>query len=95
MSNLMALVYGIGETVIYSLVGIVMMGLGFLIIKFFTPFSIKKEIEDDQNTSLGIIIGSIILGISIIVAAVISSPSSISRSTSSAAQSVIQTQNQK
>lgn len=91
----MALVYGIGETVIYSLVGIVMMGLGFLIIKFFTPFSIKKEIEDDQNTSLGIIIGSIILGISIIVAAVISSPSSISRSTSSAAQSVIQTQNQK
>jgi len=95
MSNLMALVYGIGVTVIYSLVGIVMMGLGFLIIKFFTPFSIKKEIEDDQNTSLGIIIGSIILGISIIVAAVISSPSSISRSTSSAAQSVIQTQNQK
>ncbi|HPJ38365.1 MAG TPA: DUF350 domain-containing protein [Spirochaetota bacterium] len=95
MSNLMTLVYGIGETVIYSLVGIVMMGLGFLIIKFFTPFSIKKEIEDDQNTSLGIIIGSIILGISIIVAAVISSPSSISRSTSSAAQSVIQTQNQK
>ena len=69
---------GILETVIYSLVGIIMMGLGFLIVKLFTPFSIKKEIEDDQNTSLGIIIGAIILGISIIVAAVISSPSSMS-----------------
>lgn len=95
MSNLMTLVYGIGETVIYSLVGIVMMGVGFLIIKIFTPFSIKKEIEDDQNISLGIIIGSIILGISIIVAAVISSPSSMSRSAGAAATSVIQTQNQK
>lgn len=78
-ANLVNLLYGIGETVIYSLVGIIMMGLGFLLINFFTPFSVKKEIEDDQNTSLGIIIGSIILGISIIVASVISSPSSLSR----------------
>lgn len=67
---------GIVDTVIYSLVGIVLMGLGFLIITFFTPFSIKKEIEDDQNVSLGIIIGAVIIGISIIVASVISSPSS-------------------
>ncbi len=70
------ILYGIVDTVIYSLVGIVLMGLGFLIITFFTPFSIKKEIEDDQNISLGIIIGAVIIGISIIVASVISSPSS-------------------
>ncbi len=68
--------YGIIDTVVYSLVGIVLMGLGFLIISFFTPFSIKKEIEDDQNISLGIIIGAVILGISIIVASVISAPTS-------------------
>lgn len=66
--------YGILDTVIYSLVGIILMGLGFLVITFFTPFSIKKEIEDDQNISLGIIIGAVILGISIIVASVISAP---------------------
>jgi len=65
---------GIIDTVIYSLVGIVLMGLGFLIICFFTPFSIKKEIEDDQNISLGIIIGAVILGISIIIASVVSAP---------------------
>ncbi|HNX24939.1 MAG TPA: DUF350 domain-containing protein [Spirochaetota bacterium] len=70
------ILYGILDTVVYSLIGIVLMGLGFLIITFFTPFSIKKEIEDDQNISLGIIIGAVILGISIIVASVISSPSS-------------------
>lgn len=70
------ILYGIFDTVIYSLIGIALMGFGFLLISFFTPFSIKKEIEDDQNISLGIIIGAVILGISIIVASVISSPSS-------------------
>lgn len=70
------ILYGIIDTVIYSLVGLVVMGVGFLLITLFTPFSIKKEIEDDQNTSLGIIIGAVIIGISIIIASVISSPSS-------------------
>ena len=69
------ILYGVLDTVIYSLVGVILMGLGFLLISFFTPFSIKKEIEDDQNISLGIIIGAVILGIAIIVASVISSPS--------------------
>jgi len=72
--NWSVMLYGIIDTVVYSLVGIILMGLGFLIITFFTPFSIKKEIEDDQNISLGIIIGAVIIGISIIVASVISAP---------------------
>lgn len=71
------LLYDVVDTVIYSLAGIVLLGIGFLIVTFFTPFSIKKEIEDDQNISLGIIIGAVIIGISIIVASVISSPSSV------------------
>ena len=69
------LLIGIVDTAIYSLIGIILMGIGFLIINFFAPFSVKKEIEDDQNTSLGIIIGAVIIGISIIIAAVIISPS--------------------
>ena len=74
--NWVNLLWGIVDTAIYSLVGIIMMGIGFLVIIVFTPFSVKKEIEDDQNTSLGIIIGSVIIGISIVIAAVISSPTS-------------------
>ncbi len=76
---------GILDTVIYSLVGIVLMAVGFFLVNLVTPFSVKKEIEEDQNVSLGIIIGAVILGISIIVAAVISSPAS--SKTSSPAQS--------
>jgi len=37
----------------------------------FLPFSIVKEIEQDQNTALAIVMGSVILGISIIIAAAI------------------------
>jgi len=70
------LLHGILDTAIYSLVGIIMMGIGIFLVIVFTPFSVKKEIEDDQNTSLGIIIGAVILGIAIIIAGVVSSPSS-------------------
>ena len=72
--------YGILDTGIYSLFGIVMMIIGFLVIIIISPFSIKKEIGEDQNTALGIIIGSVILGISIIIASVISAPSTMGSS---------------
>ncbi|HPS58055.1 MAG TPA: DUF350 domain-containing protein [Spirochaetota bacterium] len=72
------ILHGVIDTVIYSVLGIVLMGLGFLLINFFSPFSLKKEIEDDQNVALGIIIGAVFIGIAIIVGSVISSPSSSS-----------------
>jgi len=58
-------------TLIFSLVGILLFGLAFLIIVKIAPFSTRKEIEEDQNTALAILIGSVILGISIIVAAAV------------------------
>jgi uncharacterized membrane protein YjfL (UPF0719 family) len=69
------LLRGVIDTAIYCVVGIVMMAIGIALVVLFTPFSVKKEIEDDQNTSLAIIIGAIILGIAIIIAGVVSSPS--------------------
>jgi putative membrane protein len=56
---------------IYSLIGIVLFSVAFLVIVKVAPFSIRKEIEEDQNTSLGIIIGAVILGISMIISAAV------------------------
>lgn len=56
---------------IYSLIGIGLFGLAFFIIVKVAPFSIRKEIEEDQNTSLGIIIGSVIIGIALIISAAV------------------------
>jgi len=59
------------QALIYSLIGIVLFGVAFVVIVKIAPFSIRKEIEDDQNTSLGIIIGSVIIGISLIISAAV------------------------
>ncbi len=56
---------------IYSLIGIGLFGLAFFIIVKVAPFSIRKEIEEDQNTALGIIIGAVIIGIALIISAAV------------------------
>jgi uncharacterized membrane protein YjfL (UPF0719 family) len=58
-------------TVIFVAIGLVVFAIAFLIVVFVAPFSVKKEIEEDQNTSLAIIIGAVIIGIAMIIAAAI------------------------
>ena len=64
-------VRGLIAAIVYSLLGILVFGLGFLVIRWVSPFSLKKEIENDQNTALAIVIGSVILGLALIIAAAI------------------------
>lgn len=71
--NWVKLVTDLLSSLVYSGVGIAMFGLSFVLIRFITPFSIRKEIEDDQNTALAILIGSVILGLAIVIAAAIGS----------------------
>ncbi|MEO8650480.1 MAG: DUF350 domain-containing protein [Acidobacteriota bacterium] len=58
-------------TLIFVLIGLIIFALAFLIVVLVSPFSVKKEIEDDQNSALAIIIGAMIIGIAIIIAAAI------------------------
>lgn len=55
----------------YVGLGLVFFGLAFWAINKTVPFSLRKEIEEDQNMALAILIGSVILGISIVIAAAI------------------------
>ena len=61
-------------TFVYSGVGVLVFAVAMFLVVKIAPFSVQKEIEEDQNTSLGIIIGSIMIGLAIIIAAAISSP---------------------
>ena len=79
----MDILYEIVSIIIFSLTGIAVAAGAFFIITLFIPFSIKRGIEDDQNISLGIIIGAIIIGISIITASFVSSRAGIVKSKSS------------
>ena len=58
-------------TVVFVVLGLIVFAIAFLIIAKASPFSVRKEIEDDQNTSLAILIGSVIIGIAIIIAAAV------------------------
>lgn len=58
-------------TVIFVALGLIVFAIAFLIVVFVAPFSVKKEIEDDQNISLAVIIGSVIIGIAMIISAAI------------------------
>lgn len=61
-------------TVLYSGVGVAVFAVTLYLMSILSPFSIKKEIEEDQNTALGIIMGSILIGLALIISAAISSP---------------------
>ncbi|MGB8510846.1 MAG: DUF350 domain-containing protein [Pyrinomonadaceae bacterium] len=58
-------------TLIFAGVGIVLFALAYWIIIKVSPFSVRKEIEEDQNTALAIVIASIIIGIALIVSAAV------------------------
>ena len=61
----------VAATIVFVLIGLIVFALAFLIVVLVAPFSVKKEIEDDQNVSLAIIIGSVIIGIAMIISAAI------------------------
>lgn len=56
---------------VFALMGLVIMGLVWILIVKIVPFSMRKEMEEDQNIALGIVMGSVLLGMSIIIAAAI------------------------
>ena len=55
-----------------SLMGIIIFSIAFALMVKISPFSVKKEIEEDQNTSLGIIYGSVFIALAIIISAAVS-----------------------
>lgn len=61
----------LATTLIFVFIGLIVFGLAYLIVVLVTPFSVKKEIEEDQNTALAIIIGSLIIGIALIISSAI------------------------
>jgi putative membrane protein len=56
-------------TLLFVFIGLVFFAVAYGILS--RIFNIHKEIEEDHNTALGIVIGSIMLGIALIIAAAI------------------------
>ncbi|WP_437763093.1 DUF350 domain-containing protein [Sorangium sp. So ce281] len=71
MPDVQNLIKAVIGTLVFVAVGLLVFLLAFMLITKLTPFSIRKEIEEDQNTALAIVIGSVILGLAWIISAAI------------------------
>ncbi len=55
-----------------SIVGLLVFCLAFYLMEKLSPFSLRKEIEEDHNIALAIIMAGVIIGIAMIVSSAVS-----------------------
>jgi len=59
------------STLVYTIFGVIVFAIAFWGMVKLSPFSIRKELEEDQNVALGILMAAVILGLAIIIAAAV------------------------
>ena len=63
--------HNVVNALVFALVGIAIFVLAFLIIDKLTPYHLWKEIVQEHNTALAILVGAMSIGICIIIAAAV------------------------
>ena len=66
-----ALVRQLVSAAVFSALGVAVFAIAFWVMCRVAGFSVKKEIAEDQNTALAVVMGSVILGIAVIVASAV------------------------
>jgi uncharacterized membrane protein YjfL (UPF0719 family) len=61
--------HGILESLIYSLIGIALAVFTYKIVDWVTPGNLSKQIALEGNVALAILVGSLMIGVCIIIAA--------------------------
>lgn len=59
------------ETIVYSIIGIVMAVIGFKVVDWLTPGDLAEDVAHKENRALAILAGAMILGVCIIIASVL------------------------
>jgi len=59
------------NAIVYAAIGIVIFASAFLVIDKVTPYNLWKEIVQEHNTALAMLLGAMSLGICIIIAAAV------------------------
>ena len=57
--------------VIYTVLGLALFAVAYLVVDKVTPFSLRKELMEDHNTAMGIVLGAVFIGIAIILSSAI------------------------
>lgn len=59
------------NAVLYAVLGIVILIICFVVVDKMTPYDLWKEIVEEKNVALALLVGLISLGIAIIIAAAV------------------------
>jgi putative membrane protein len=58
-------------SVVYGLVGMILLLIGYYIYELITPWSVKEELISHRNPAVGVVVAAFILGMAIVIAAAI------------------------
>ena len=58
-------------SILYALIGVVIFCVTFIAVDKLTPYNLWKELVENKNTALAIVVGFVGLGICVIIAAAI------------------------
>ena len=61
----------LASTGVYGLVGIALFVLAYKIFDWVTPFSLDKELLEEHNVAVGVVVAGFMIGVAIIVSAAI------------------------
>ena len=58
-------------SLVYSAVGVIIFVFAYKLAEKLLPFNLDKELAEDENTAVGILMGSVMIGLAIIIASAI------------------------
>jgi putative membrane protein len=66
-----SMVHNAVAAVLFAVIGVLLFILAFILFDKITPGSLWKEIIEDQNTALGVLMGAVAIALAIIIAAAV------------------------
>jgi putative membrane protein len=69
--NIDWLLHALLSSTVFTLLGLALFVAAYFLVQKLLPFSIRKEIEEDHNTALAIVMAAIIVAIALIISAAV------------------------
>lgn len=61
----------LANSLLYSVVGLLVFCIGFVIIDVFTPYNLWEQLVKEKNMALAIVVGCVSIGLCLIIAAAV------------------------
>lgn len=59
----------LADASIFGIVGVVLLIIGYYLWELITPYNVRKELQDNKNVAVAIVVAAFIIGMAIVIAA--------------------------